>query len=579
MERLQQMRDREREREGGRRDGLALQIVCGGEGVVEEVGGLVLQDAAGLYPSSERGSQGSAFPSSSSGLGEATGTARLGQEQRINQRLPTELATEDTEEESSEEDLLGIRTHSYRRRRGFIAPQVPNLHPDSHESPDSSPPTIPDLPGCSSLPVVPGFLPPPILPAPPGLYSLLPPPVFPMAHPVTANSIHSKRRQSSHPWFDPPPAATASTFPGSLSEEPNPDLHPAHEAQAYQHDIFVFSGELEFSLTYYEDQQALHCTVIRAKDLQATEHTGYADPYVLVHLLPRAARVRDHTCHAFWRMQSKYVKGGEMRTRTVHRTLHPEFNETVTYHGIRPEDLVVKSLQLSVNDDTLRSTDEDRFGHDNLGEVIQPLNVLQPQVPFHTIAKLDLPHWMERNSISGLLQKMARKGSMDPVGMDPSVERGKILLSLKFSSSRHALIVGIIRCKGLFPKDINGYSDPFVRVCVSFLNLYPPTKCQTSLLPDPQHRRYKTTTKHKNLNPTFNEEFIFDGKLSDLPKRTLDISVWDKDYGRRDDFLGSLRIGIESKGERLRHWFETIKNPDIRHDRWHALTGDFIPDT
>ncbi len=42
-------------------------------------------------------------------------------------------------------------------------------------------------------------------------------------------------------------------------------------------------------------------------------------------------------------------------------------------------------------------------------------------------------------------------------------------------------------------------------------------------------------------------------------------------------FLGGLHIGIDSKGERLRHWFETIKNPDIRHDRWHYLCEDFIP--
>ena len=44
--------------------------------------------------------------------------------------------------------------------------------------------------------------------------------------------------------------------------------------------------------------------------------------------------------------------------------------------------------------------------------------------------------------------------------------------------------------------------------------------------------------KWKTLDPEFNEEFLFESRLNDLPKKTLDISVWDKDFGRRDDFIG-----------------------------------------
>lgn len=41
-------------------------------------------------------------------------------------------------------------------------------------------------------------------------------------------------------------------------------------------------------------------------------------------------------------------------------------------------------------------------------------------------------------------------------------ERGRILLSLCYSSQRGGLLVGVLRCAHLAPMDANGYSDPFV---------------------------------------------------------------------------------------------------------------------
>lgn len=42
-------------------------------------------------------------------------------------------------------------------------------------------------------------------------------------------------------------------------------------------------------------------------------------------------------------------------------------------------------------------------------------------------------------------------------------ERGRILISLKYSSQKQALLVGIIRCAHLAAMDANGYSDPYVK--------------------------------------------------------------------------------------------------------------------
>lgn len=42
-------------------------------------------------------------------------------------------------------------------------------------------------------------------------------------------------------------------------------------------------------------------------------------------------------------------------------------------------------------------------------------------------------------------------------------ERGRILISLKYSSQKQALLVGIVRCAHLAAMDANGYSDPYVK--------------------------------------------------------------------------------------------------------------------
>ena len=43
-------------------------------------------------------------------------------------------------------------------------------------------------------------------------------------------------------------------------------------------------------------------------------------------------------------------------------------------------------------------------------------------------------------------------------------ERGRILISLKYSSQKQGLLVGIVRCAHLAAMDANGYSDPYVKM-------------------------------------------------------------------------------------------------------------------
>ncbi|XP_071848645.1 rabphilin-3A-like isoform X2 [Apostichopus japonicus] len=281
-------------------------------------------------------------------------------------------------------------------------------------------------------------------------------------------------------------------------------------------------GTLDFSVLYDAVNNALHCTIHKARNLRAMDHNGLSDPYVKLHLLPGASR------------------STKLRTKTVHKTLNPEFNETLTYYGITDEDLQKKTLRLSV-------LDEDRFGHnDFIGEHRLPLRRLTPH---------------QTKSLSVYLDKQL------PLEKDDELlagGRGRILIYLKYISSRQQLQVGIIRCAGLASMDVNGYSDPYVK-----LYLKPDTGKKT---------KQKTALKRKTLNPEFNEDFYYDVKHNELAKKTLEITVWDKDIGK-NDYIGGVQLGINAKGERLRHWFETLKNIDKRFERWHTLSEElFSPD-
>jgi C2 domain len=57
---------------------------------------------------------------------------------------------------------------------------------------------------------------------------------------------------------------------------------------------------------------------------------------------------------------------------------------------------------------------------------------------------------------------------------------------------------------------------------------------------DPQRRKFKTAIKWRNLNPEFCEFFTFETKMGDMSRRALLLSVWDKDLGKADDYLGDI---------------------------------------
>lgn len=117
---------------------------------------------------------------------------------------------------------------------------------------------------------------------------------------------------------------------GTTPAPPPAKCPPAEEAvdpEGYESDDCTALGTLDFSLLYDQENNALHCTINKAKGLKPMDHNGLADPYVKLHLLPGAS------------------KANKLRTKTLRNTLNPTWNETLTYYGITDEDMIRKTLR------------------------------------------------------------------------------------------------------------------------------------------------------------------------------------------------------------------------------------------
>ncbi|KFW62596.1 Rabphilin-3A [Pygoscelis adeliae] len=369
----------------------------------------------------------------------------------------------------------------------------------------------------------------------------LPQPPPPAPGPGPAAPPGAPRRPPASP---PGPAAPLRQPPQEEEEE---------DANSYDSDEGTTLGALEFSLLYDQENSSLHCTLIKAKGLKPMDSNGLADPYVKLHLLPGAS------------------KSNKLRTKTLRNTRNPVWNETLVYHGITDEDMQRKTLR-QAEDLGISVCDEDKFGHNEfIGETRVSLKKLKANQKknFNICLERVIPVTKELGwagllggvfaigcpcvLISGrFLLQVDRGGDVE--------ERGKILVSLMYSTQQGGLIVGIVRCVHLAAMDANGYSDPFVKLW---------------LKPDMGKKaKHKTQIKKKTLNPEFNEEFFYDIKHSDLAKKSLDISVWDYDIGKSNDYIGGCQLGITAKGERLKHWYECLKNKDKKIERWHTLQNE-----
>lgn len=135
-------------------------------------------------------------------------------------------------------------------------------------------------------------------------------------------------------------------------------------------------------LSYAESDHTLDCAVVRARDLPAMDTAGLADPFCKVNIITEYGTAK----------QKKWFG-----TRTVHKSINPEFNETVRFLGVEPEELGNSTLYVVVLDD-------DRYGHDYLGAArihLGPVSIYAVRKCVRIINYFVMGfHWQKRNAIS-----------------------------------------------------------------------------------------------------------------------------------------------------------------------------------
>jgi len=272
-------------------------------------------------------------------------------------------------------------------------------------------------------------------------------------------------------------------------------------------------GSIQFNVEYIPTLLQLKIYLIGATSLPACDSNGLSDPYVKLHLLPGCA------------------KATKLRSKTVYKNLNPQYNEYFHYDGVTVQDMDVKTLRLTM-------LDEDKFGFDFIGEYRLPLKTLL------------------RNEVNHFNVPLEDKQELGDE--TDTTFRGKINFALKYSKKNSCLFVKINRCTQLLPMDNGISSDPFVEVCLS------PYSKETK-------QKFKSSVKWKTLDPEYLEEFKFTNiDLKTLLTKTLEISVWDKDFGK-NDFIGIVQLGQMRTGEELKHFFTMVKNPELYHEQWHTL--------
>jgi len=269
-----------------------------------------------------------------------------------------------------------------------------------------------------------------------------------------------------------------------------------------------YLGKIQYKLEYDFNSQSLNVTAIQCTELPALDLGGTSDPYVKVYLMPDKKR--------------------KFETKVHRKTLNPFFNETFSFKQVPYSETFDKTLVFAV-------FDYDRFSkHDQIGEVKVPLCMVD------------------------LAQTIEEWKDIQSVKVDDQY-LGDICFSLRYVPTSGKLTVGILECKNLKKMDITGASDPYVKI----------------KLKDSKGKRIgkkkKTSVKMSNLNPYYNESFVFIVEQEMLRRVSLELVVADYDRIGSSDPIGRVQLGYCRKGLELKHWKEMVENPRRPIVHWHVL--------
>ncbi|XP_051542473.1 multiple C2 and transmembrane domain-containing protein 1-like isoform X1 [Myxocyprinus asiaticus] len=231
------------------------------------------------------------------------------------------------------------------------------------------------------------------------------------------------------------------------------------------------------------------------------------------------------------------IAGKEVfRSRIIPKNLNPVWDERVC--------LIVDNLQEPLY---IKVFDYD-FGlqDDFMGSAYLHLDSLEHRRLLDVRLELQDPHCP--NQVLGSLElaiTLFPRGQEDREALRQAQQQQQNLrLSDLYKKSqlwRGIVSIHLVEGRDLIPMDQNGLSDPYVKFKLG-------------------HQKYKSKTIAKTLNPQWREQF--DLHLFDEEGGVLEISVWDRDMGRRDDFIGQCQLDLSQLSREKTHKVELELDED-----------------
>ncbi|XP_069483745.1 multiple C2 and transmembrane domain-containing protein 1 isoform X3 [Ambystoma mexicanum] len=247
----------------------------------------------------------------------------------------------------------------------------------------------------------------------------------------------------------------------------------------------------------------LDVTLKQGNNLAARDRGGTSDPYV------------------------KFKIGGKevFRSKTRHKNLNPIWEEKVCLLI----DQLKEPLYIKVFDYDFGLQD------DFMGSAFLDLTTLELDRPKDVTLTLKDPHYPAHDL--GTISLSLTLSTKDPEQRDGFNTQSLRLTDVHRKSQlwRGIVSLTLIEGKDLKAMDANGLSDPYVKFRLG-------------------HQKYKSKTMPKTLNPQWREQFDF--HLYEEHGGIIDITVWDKDAGKRDDFIGRCQVDLSTLSKEQTHKLE-----------------------
>ncbi|XP_054254264.1 multiple C2 and transmembrane domain-containing protein 1-like [Indicator indicator] len=259
----------------------------------------------------------------------------------------------------------------------------------------------------------------------------------------------------------------------------------------------------------------LEVTLRRGQHLAARDRGGTSDPYV------------------------KFKLGGKevFRSKTIHKNLNPVWEEKacILIENLR-EPLYIKvfDYDFGLQDDFIGSAFLNLASLEVNRHTDVTLSLKDPHYPDHDLGSILLSVLLtpreEQREATMLMRKSWKRSS--------KFQTQSLRLSELHRKShlwRGIVSVTLIEGRELKAMDANGLSDPYVKFRLG-------------------HQKYKSKIVPKTLNPQWREQFDF--HLYEECGGIIDITVWDKDAGKRDDFIGRCQVDLSTLSKEHTHKLE-----------------------